>query len=106
MNKKQSALTSKITELGVGLASRQRSATADIVLERPKNLKPLVKYMGLYLNAGDVAILNEVELWARQNGLRIGRGALLKAGIRLIRKDETGLLALRQAVASDGRYKS
>lgn len=104
MSKSKSSLAAKIARLGAGLATRQELKVSDIVIEpHPRHLKPRVKYMGVYFNATDLAHLNEIELWARQNGIRAGRGTLLKAGIRLIRKDESGLHALRQVMEEDGR---
>ncbi len=99
------SLQEKIARLGAGLAGRENSVKSDIVVETPKNMKPRTRIFGVYLNANDMALLNDLETWARQNGLRVGWGALLKAGARSIRKNDADLHVLRQVLENDGRRR-
>jgi hypothetical protein len=102
---KETDLTSQIAQLGTGLAERRRPVEPDIVVPKQRTAENQVKNLAVRLVAGDIALLNELQLWAQQNDLRVGWSTLLKAGLRLIRKDNGSLEVLRQTLAKDGRKK-
>jgi hypothetical protein len=104
MSKEMTNLASQIAQLGTGLAGRQRSVESDIVVAK-KHVTPKEKSKnhGVRLTSADMALLDELQTWARQNKLRPGWGTLLKAGLRFIRKDEPSLRVLREILGNDGR---
>jgi hypothetical protein len=102
---KETDLTSQIAQLGTGLAERRRPVESDIVVSKSSVKSSEVKNLAVRLVSSDIALLNELNLWAQQSGLRVGSSTLLKAGLRLIRKDESSLKALRHVLESDGRKR-
>ncbi len=103
MKKTQSDLTSRIAALGSGLATRPRPVEADIVVQSPAIKRPKIKNLGVRLNERDVVLLDELESWALQKKLRVGWGTLLKAGLRLMKKDQQSFEVLNEVLKSDGR---
>ncbi len=98
-------LKSKIARLGVNLAARPKAAESAVVLGRGNTERARIKNLAVRLNEADMTLLDELTLWARQSGLPVGWGTLLKAGLRRLRKDEPSLLVLRQIVRRDGRRR-
>ena len=99
-------LALKISQLGTGLARRQRSAESDIVIQKNPARDIRVKNLAVRLNEIDVALLDELGIWSRQNGLRVGWGTLLKTSLRMLHKDERTLHLIRQTLGNDGRRRT
>jgi hypothetical protein len=105
MNKEPSNLASTIAQLGTNLAERRRSVESDIVVPKNGIRKDEVKNLAVRLVGADIALLQEIQLWAHQNGINATWSALVRAGLRAIRKDEEGLKILRQTLQKDRRKK-
>ena len=106
MKKQGSDLTSRIAELGAGLATRPRPVQPDIVVGKTRSRRLRTKNLSVRLGEVDIAMLNELELWTRQNNLRLGWGTILKGSLRLVQKDEKSLRVLRETLERDGRRRS
>ncbi len=105
MSKESDGLAERIARLGTGLATRSRSVESDLVVGRVSTKTLRAKNLAVRLSAPDLALLDEFGIWSRQHGLQAGWGTLLKAGLRMLRKDESSLQTLRHVLQSDGRRK-